>query len=152
MRKFLRLGDGVPFTTITLLVLGPVLLGLVLIVFYPVFDASWWSDLMRNPAKHAILIFCLLVVLRAVVRPSLDSEDDDRQEDRRWTGLARTAEMLWAMAGGMLICLGIVVDKATADTSNHDIAVYIAVGLVLLSIALGWRDQRERSGFDRQAG
>src|SRR4051794_7853939 len=126
MRKFLSFGDGVPLTTVTLLVLGPVLFGLALIAFYPVFDASWWIDLLRRPAKHALLIFWLLLFLRWMVEPA--TQNEDQPGERFWTGLIRTADLLWAMAAGMLLCLAIVVEKDTVDTTNQNITVCMAVG------------------------
>jgi hypothetical protein len=146
MRKFLSLGDGIPLTTVTLLVLSPVLLGLLLVVFYPVFDRSWWADLVLNPAKHAILIFWMLLWLRETVRYALDRELDPDQP-RQWTGLARVAELVWATGAGMLLCLAIVVEKDTLITSNYDAVIYIAVGVVILSIVLQWRDRRESLGY-----
>ena len=150
MRKFLRLGDGVSLTTVTLLVCSLVLFASVIAVFEPVSEPSWWSDLLRNPAKHAILIFWLLFMLRVLFEPSALSGKGTDDEDTR-TGLGRTADAFWAVAGGMLLCLAIVVDKDAVGTVNQDIPAYIAVGLVVLSIALRWRDQRERRGFGRQS-
>ena len=138
-------------TTVTLLVCGPVLFGLGLILFEPMRHPAWFADFLSHPAKHLLGVIWLLVFSNALLSPNHDKDEieegDQDRSKRVWTGLSRIADLVWANALGILFCLIVVVGKDQVDTAREDTAVYIAVGLMLLSIVLRWRDRRERMGF-----
>ena len=152
MRKFLSIGDGVPMTTLTLMVCGPVLLGLALILYEPLRDLSWMRDLVVNPGRHPLSFAWLLIISHVIFTPSVATGEDDGERNVASTGLKWTSDMLWAMAIGVLLCLMIIVEESTADTGRANIAASVAFGMVLLSIALSWRDRRERRGFRADRG
>lgn len=148
MRKLLSIGDGVPMTMFTLMVCGPVLFGLALILFEPFRDPSWMRDMIVNPGRHPVFVIWLLITARAMLTPSVATDDDECSERNvATTELKWTSDMLWAMATGVLICLMLLVDETTVATGRENIAAYAACGMVVLSIALSWRDRRERKGF-----
>ena len=148
MRKLLSIGDGVPMTMFTLMVCGPVLFGLALILFEPLRDPFWMRDLIVNPGRHPVLVMWLLIPARAMLTPSVATDDDGGSERNvATTELKWTSDMLWAMTTGVLLCLMLLVDETTVATGRENIAAYAASGIVVLSIALSWRDRRERNGF-----
>ena len=148
MRKFLSIGDGVPMTTFMLIVCGPVFVGLALLLYGLSPDISSLRDLVVNPGKHPQVQMWLLIIAQAVLSPGVATDDDEGSEQSTaTTGLKRTSDLLWAMAMGILLCLMIVVDDTTTGTGRENVPAYIAFGMVVLSIALSWRDRRERKGY-----
>ena len=153
MRRFLNFGDGFPMTVVTLLVCGPVLFGLALLAIEPMRDPAFFRDLLFNPARHPLFLIWFACVFHALLSPGAAFDDEDDEEaggPRVWTGLARAADMFWAAAIGIILCLMIVVDMDASDTSREDLAAYIALGLTSLSVLLQWRDRRERTGFGQK--
>jgi hypothetical protein len=152
MQKFLSLGDGVSLTTVTLLVLGPVLFGLVLIIFEPVFDPSWWSELVFDPAGQAILLFWVSIWLSAWIGPAVALDEEDGPTDGPFPSrLAYTADSFRASASGMLFCLILVGRHETTHSTEENVAAYIAVSFIVFGLALRWRDRRDHVGFSRRA-
>jgi hypothetical protein len=132
-------------TVVTLLVCAPVLFGLALIFIEPWRDPAWFFDPFVSPAKHPLLWAYLLFVSRGAFTPNAGATGDDNDERRAaLTGLKWIADVLWAMAIGIFICLIIVVDEKAVEMGRENIAAYVAFGLAAFSIALAWYDRRRR--------
>ena len=149
MRKFLSFGDGFPMTAVTLLVCGPVLFGLALIFFEPFRDPSWLRDFIVNPGKHPLFWAWVLMIFYDLFTTKLTSPEGEDESRLATTRLKWTADIWWAMSLGIFIGLAIIVDKETVGSGRENFAAYVAFGLAVISVALRWRDRRERMGFGR---
>lgn len=147
MRRFPSFGDGLPMTTVTLLVCGPVLFGLALILFEPFRDPSWQRDFVVNPGKHALIYFWLLIFFHGVLTPNVVAPDGANEQQLATTGLKWISDMFWAMAVGIMVCLMVVVDEKAVATGRENVAAYVAFVITIISIVLRWRDRRERMGI-----
>lgn len=137
VRSFFKFGDGLALTIVTLLVCGPVLLGLLMIFVEPLRDPRWLLSAAHDPGKYPYLVFYVLFFAQAVLsyRPSWDWDD---QAWLTWFGLNRFANLCWALAVGIILCLAIV-DALDVGSANK--AVYAATALTTLSIVLSWRSR-----------